>query len=86
MVTMFSEEQKEKFDASGYLVIENFITDIAAAELRKLVIEMASFEKKVVEGYYYPFDKSGLTQRVWNFTNKSKRFRDLLNWMNCLKL
>ena len=78
MVTMFSGKQKEKFDASGYLVIENFITDTVAAELRKLVVEMASFEEQSGEGYYYPFDKSGLTQRVWNLTNKSKRFRDLL--------
>ena len=72
MQTMFSEKQKEKFDASGYLVIENFITDTVAAELRKLVLEMASFEEQSGEGYYYPFDKSGLTQRVWNLTNKSK--------------
>ena len=75
---MFSEDQKEKFEANGYLVIENFITDIAAAELRKLIIEMANFEEKSGQGYYYPFDKSGLTQRVWNLTNKSKKFRDLL--------
>ena len=75
---MFSEQQKEKFEANGYLVIENFTTDIVATELRKLVIEMASFEEKSGEGYYYPFDKSGFTQRVWNLTNKSKKFRDLL--------
>ena len=78
MVTMFSEQQKEKFEANGYLVIENFITGTVAAELRKLVTEMASFEEKSGEVYYYPFDKSGLTQRVWNLTNKSERFRDLL--------
>ena len=75
---MFSEHQKEKFEANGYLVVENFTTDIVAAELRKLVIEMASFEEKSGESYYYPFDKSGLTQRVWNLTNKSEKFRDLL--------
>ena len=75
---MFSEQQKEKFEANGYLVIENFTTDIVASELRKLVVEMARFEEKSGEGYYYPFDKSGLTQRVWNLTNKSKKFRDLL--------
>ena len=68
---MFSEDQKENFEDNGYLVIENFTTDIVATELRKLVIEMASFEEKSGEGYYYPFDKSGFTQRVWNLTNKS---------------
>ena len=75
---MFSERQKEELDTNGYLVIEDFITDFFAQELRTLVVEMASFEEKSGESYYYPFDKSGLTQRVWNLTNKNARFRDLL--------
>ena len=39
---------------------------------------MAKFERDAGDSYFYPFDSEGLTQRVWNLTNKSERFRELL--------
>ena len=74
----FSNQQKEHFQAEGYLIIENFISDKTVDEIRDLVIEMANYEKREGESYFYPFDKSGLTQRVWNLTNKRQQFRELL--------
>ena len=74
----FSNQQKQHFQAEGYLIIENFISDKTVDEIRDLVIEMANYEKREGESYFYPFDKSGLTQRVWNLTNKSQQFRELL--------
>ena len=74
----FSDQQKEQFEAEGYLIIENFISYKAVDEIRDLVIEMADHEKGEGESYIYPFDKSGQTQRVWNLTNKNIRFRNLL--------
>ena len=74
----FSNQQKEHFHTEGYLIIENFISDKTVDEIRDLVIEMANYEKREGKSYFYPFDKSGLTQRVWNLTNKSQQFRELL--------
>lgn len=78
MPTNFSDQQKDQFEAEGYLIVENFISDTTVDELRKLVIGMANYEKSEGQSYIYPFDKSGLTQRVWNLTNKNHRFRELL--------
>ena len=69
---------KEGFDEDGFFIWRNFISIDHAQELRELVVDMAAFEKKVGDSYFYPFDADGLTQRVWNLTNKSKRFRALL--------
>ena len=41
----FSDQQKEQFEAEGFLIIENFISDNSVEEIRKLVIEMANYEK-----------------------------------------
>ena len=76
MLINFSNQQKEQFEAEGYLIIENFISDKTVDKTRDLVIEMANYEKRKGKSYFYPFDKSGLTQRVWNLTNKSQQFRD----------
>ncbi len=69
---------KDDFDAKGYTVWESFISRSHAQELRDLVLDMAKFERDAGDSYFYPFDNEGLTQRVWNLTNKSERFRDLL--------
>ena len=68
MPITFSDRQKKYFEAEGYLIIEGFISHKAVDELRDLVIGMAYHEKCEGESYIYPFDKSGLTQRVWNLT------------------
>ena len=44
---------------------------------RDLVLDMAKFEQDAGDSYFYPFDSEGLTQRVWNLTNK-REFRELL--------
>ena len=78
MPIIFSDQQKALFESEGYLIIENFISDESVDEIRELVMEMADYEKREGKNYIYPFDKTGCTQRVWNLTNKSSRFRDLL--------
>ena len=78
MSPSFTAAMKKKFNSYGFVIFENFIEQKTAKELRSLVIDMAEFERKKGDSYIYPFDKDGLTQRVWNLTNKSARFRDLL--------
>ena len=78
MTEVFSDLAKKEFDVNGFCVINGFISDKDSQELRELIVDMAEFEKNNGEGYFYPFDKDGLTQRVWNLTNKSSRFRELL--------
>ena len=45
MPVIFSDQQKEQFEAEGYLIVENFISDTTVDELRKLVIGMANYER-----------------------------------------
>ena len=70
---------KAAFDKDGYYIWKDFIPKKRAETLRELVIDMAAFEEKVGDSYDYPFDKEGKTQRIWNLTNKSAEFRDLLD-------
>jgi len=78
MMADVSSETKEHFETKGYTIWEGFISNSHACELRELVLDMAKFEQDSGDGYFYPFDREGLTQRVWNLTNKSMRFRELL--------
>lgn len=78
MNAVVSEDIKKSFDADGFYVWKNFISAEHAEELRELAIDMAAHERTVGDSYFYPFDDEGLTQRVWNLTNKSTRFRELL--------
>ncbi len=78
MNQLVSGHVKKCFDNDGYFIWKNFISLEQAAKLRSLVVDMAKFEQKVGNNYTYPFDPSGLTQRVWNLTNKSSEFRSLL--------
>ena len=78
MPEAFSDRAKKEFDVNGFCVVDEFITEKDSQELRELIVDMAEFEKNNGGGYFYPFDKDGLTQRVWNLTNKSSRFRELL--------
>ena len=70
MAPNFTDSSKKEFDANGFFILQNFIPKKDAEELRELIIDMAEFEKRNGDGYFYPFDKEGLTQRVWNLTNK----------------
>lgn len=75
---MIEQCVKDSFNSDGMFVWPNFIAPERAQRLRDLVLDMAEFEKRGGADYVYPFDPSGLTQRVWNLTNKSREFRDIL--------
>ena len=74
----FTDTHIEEFDRNGCVILKNVITSEHARELRSIVHSLADIEKKFGESYFYEFDKSGKTQRVWNLVNKRKEFRNLL--------
>ena len=77
---MLPKSTQTTFNKDGIFIWENFINQEKALSLRDLVLDMADYENRKGSAYHYPFDPSGLTQRVWNLTNKSKEFRNLLDY------
>ena len=72
-----TDSLKKEFNDSGCVVIANLISTDHATALLEKVIALAAREVEIGDPYFYPFDKSGKTQRVWNLVNKGKMFRDL---------
>ena len=75
-----SIKDKKTFDETGCVIVPNVISRKKAKEIRDKVESLAESEKKHGDSYYYPFDKKGKTQRVWNLLNKDKVFRDLIEF------
>ena len=73
-----ASELQASFNDDGYYVWREAISVERTQNLRELVLEMAAYEREIGEDYQYPFDPTGLTQRVWNLTNKNKKFTALL--------
>jgi len=76
---MVSKSIQKAFTDDGMFIWDGFISQEKALSLRELTLDMADYEKRKGSAYEYPFDPSGLTQRVWNLTNKSSEFRGLLD-------
>ena len=74
----FTDSHREEFDREGCVILKNVISCEHAIEIRNIVHSLAETEKRYGDSYFYEFDKSGKTQRVWNLVNKHKEFRELL--------
>jgi ectoine hydroxylase-related dioxygenase (phytanoyl-CoA dioxygenase family) len=74
----FSDAHKDEFDKHGCVILKNVINAEQASDLKTIVQKLADLEKQHGASYFYEFDKSGKTQRVWNLVNKHEKFRQLL--------
>lgn len=78
MKNHFNSKNKIFFKKNGYVILENILTKKKILEIKNKIYEIYKNEKKSRALYNYKFDKSNRTKRIWNLTNKSKVFRNLI--------
>ena len=73
---MLTTSQKSHLDENGILLLKNVISLETTIQLRELVLELASADKKAGKGYsYLPNDRA---QRVWNLVDKGEVFEEAI--------
>ena len=66
-----------KIKKDGYLIIPNFFKKKSLNEMKKALIKIAAYEKKIKKAYMY--GKNSKNQRVYNLLSKHKCFREFLD-------